>query len=390
MQLAAKIPRHNRAGYLKAQLSGEARYYSFLPTPLQSITLNRLDDSFYFLMAQTRHQIGVLDVLSSRIPNMDLFISMYVRKEALLSSQIEGTQATLDDILDPQVEQNRNLNVTEVINYIKAVHYALERMGKLPLCIRLLRETHGILLAGNRGGEKAPGEFRRTQNWIGAGGSTINTASFVPPAPEDMAAALDDLEEFINQGYDSMDPLIKAALIHYQFETIHPFLDGNGRMGRLLITLYLYEKKLLSKPALYISCFLKQNQAEYYNRLSEVRRKGSYEQWVRFFMQGINDTAEDAIAAIEQMAALRERNTGRIASLGRSTKTAMKLYTYIERNPIIEISKTADDLGVSFNTAAKAVDHLAALNILRPTADARRNRCFAYEDYLAILRKDTE
>ncbi|MFP3041536.1 Fic family protein [Treponema primitia] len=383
------------AGYLKAQLSGEARYFSFLPSPLQSITLNGLDDTFYFLMAQTRHQIGVLDVLSSRIPNMDLFISMYVRKEALLSSQIEGTQATLDDILDPQAERNRNLNVAEVINYIKAVHFALDRLGKLPLCIRLLRETHGILLAGNRGGEKAPGEFRRTQNWIGPGGSTIKTASFVPPAPEDLAPALDDLERFINDDIPltaefAVDPLIKAALIHYQFETIHPFLDGNGRMGRLLIILYLCEKKLLSKPALYLSCFLKQNQAEYYNRLSEVRRRGSYEQWIRFFIRGIKDTTEDAIGAIEQMTALREWNTGRIASLGRSAKTARKLYAYIERNPIIEIGKTAEDLGLSFNTAAKAVNHLTALNILRPTADAKRNRCFAYEDYLAILRKDTE
>jgi Fic family protein len=391
-----------RAGTLKPQLSGEAQYFSFVPTPLQQVGLSAMDEEFATLLAQTYHYLGVLDAISSRIPNMDLFISMYIRKEALLSSQIEGTQATLEDILDPQAETNQNLNVAEVIGYIRALHFAMEGMEKLPLCTRLLRETHRILLSGGdfarnsgiRGSEKNPGEFRRSQNWIGAGGSTIKTARYIPPSPEDMIPALDDLERFINDeggvSGTAGDPLISAALIHYQFETIHPFLDGNGRIGRLLIILYLCEKKLLSKPALYISCYLKQNQREYYDRLNEVRKKGDYESWVRFFIRGIGETAADAIAAIDQLTNLRDRNTQKISGLGRSAKTAGKLYGYIEGNPIIEVGKTARDLGVSFNTVEKAIEQLGNLGILAQTGTGKRNRVFAYAEYLDILRKGTE
>jgi Fic family protein len=341
--------------------------------------------------------LGVLDVLSSRIPDIDLFIAQYVRKEALLSSQIEGTQATLDDILNPEAEQNRNLDVSEVVNYIRALHFALDRMKELPLCCRLFRETHGILLAGRRGGGKAPGEFRRTQNWLGPAGSVINTARYVPPAPEDMAPALDELEGFINAKDDGMslnaDPLVRAALIHYQFETIHPFLDGNGRIGRLLIILYLMEKELLSKPVLYISYFLKLNRGEYYERLSRVRARGDYEQWIDFFIRAVHDTAVDAIETIDALMTLRDRNAAKIETLGRSAKAAQKLYTYIEQNPILDIGKTAAALGLSFNTVTKAVENLMTLGILRQTGKdgraAARNRTFACEEYLEILRKGT-
>jgi Fic family protein len=384
----------NRAGFLKAQLEGEARYYTFVPTPLQKISLEP-DSQCYGLLARTRHELGVLDVLSSRIPDMDLFIAMYIRKEALLSSQIEGTQATLDDILEPGAERNRNLHVAEVIQYIKAVHFALDRMGELPLCCRLLREVHEILLAEQRGAEKNPGEFRRSQNWIGAGNSTIKTASYVPPCPQDMAAALDDLERFIHDDEHETDPLIQAALIHYQFETIHPFLDGNGRIGRLLIVLFLCAKGILIKPALYISWYLKRNRLEYYDRLEEVRKRGNYEQWIVFFMTALHASVREALGTIEKLAALRERNRAKISALGRSAKSARNLYDYLERSPIIEIGKTAAGLGMSFNTIDKAAEHLRALGILAQTGSrdgpmAARNRRFAYTEYLDILREGAE
>lgn len=217
-----------------------------------------MDEEIIFLLVKANRTLGILDALSSRIPNINLFVSMYVRKEALLSSQIEGTQATLDDILDPELENNTNSNVADVINYIKAVWYATNRLQELPLCNRLLREIHKVLLEDMRGGEKNPGEFRYSQNWIRSQGSTLKNATYIPPNPDDMEIAMSDLEKFINCE-DDLDALIKIALIHYQFETIHPFLDGNGRIGRLLITLFLREKQLLNYPTLYISYFLKRN-----------------------------------------------------------------------------------------------------------------------------------
>ena len=226
--------------------------------------------------------LATLDTLSSYIPNMNLFVSMYVRKEALLSSQIEGTQATLEDVLDPLIEKNANQNVADVVNYIKAAEFALERMNTLPLCNRLIKETHAVLMSGVRGQEKNPGEFRTSQNWIGAAGSSLKNARYIPPNPEDMTDAMSDLEKYINSD-DSLDVLIQAALLHYQFETIHPFLDGNGRVGRLLITLFLMEQGALNSPALYISYYLKKNRIEYYDRMSEVRNKDNYENIIEDF-----------------------------------------------------------------------------------------------------------
>jgi Fic family protein len=246
-----------------------------------------------------------------------------------------------------------------------------------------------VLLSGIRGGEKNPGEFRRSQNWIGPAGSAINTAVFVPPAPDDMIKALGDLETYINEDRDRIDPLIKAALIHYQFETIHPFLDGNGRIGRLLITLFLREKSILSKPVLYISCYLKLNRIEYFDRLMEVRKKGRYSQWIRFFVQTVLDTAEDAVKTIDALMGLRESNRAKINGLGRSEKTALRLYKYIEGSPIIDIGRTATDLGLSYNTAASGIKHLQNLGILHAVTNSRRNRVFAYAEYLDILRLGT-
>jgi Fic family protein len=379
----------NRAGQYIKQLSGEAQYNAFSPTPLQKVEMSDMDGDFQALLAKTNRLIGKIDGVVSGIPDIDLFISMYIRKEALLSSQIEGTQATLDDILDPEAEENQNINVSEVLNYIKAADYAIERMDELPLCLRLLKEAHEILMTGIRGGEKNPGEFRRSQNWIGPGGSTLKTASYIPPTVDDMEDALSELEKYINQDDPEPDVLIRAALIHYQFETIHPFLDGNGRIGRLLIILYLIQKQVLQKPVLYISYFLKLNRLDYYERLMIVRNKGNYEQWIRFFIEALYQTADDALTTIEQLTALRAKNHGKIAGLGRSAKNARQVYDYIERCPIIDIGKTSNELEMSFTTASRAVENLCKLDILQLTENVKRNRCFAYEEYLAILRKDT-
>jgi Fic family protein len=291
-------------------------------------------------------------------------------------------------VLDPNIDENTNQNVAEVINYIKASQYATDRLNELPICNRLLREMHAILLSGLRGSEKNPGEFRSSQNWIGPAGSNLKTARFIPPMPEDMISAMSDLERFINNEYD-LDGLIKIALIHYQFETIHPFLDGNGRIGRLLIALLLKEQKLLSRDTLYISYFLKRNRVEYYDRLNEVRQKGNYEQWVSFFLLAVDESAQDATKTIEQLVELHQKNHSIILKTGKAAKTIVKVFGYLERSPIIDINKTRSALGLSFNAVSNAVKSLQDLGILKQTENVRRNRTFAYEDYLKILRKDT-
>ncbi len=380
----------NRAGTYVTNLSGEMSYSSFRPTPLPPDPPVALDEQMNSLLVSAHRSLSLLDGLSTRIPDMDLFVSMYVRKEALLSSQIEGTQATLEDVLDPMLDRNVNRNVTDVVNYVKATSFALERLNDLPLCARLLRETHAILMENVRGQEKNPGEFRYSQNWIGGQGSTLKNATYIPPNPEDMVLAISDLEKFFHEE-DDLDPLIRAALIHYQFETIHPFLDGNGRIGRLLITLYLMETGMLSSPSLYISCFLKQNRVEYYDRMSEVRRTGDYEQWVRFFLRAIAEAAEDAIATIDRLFALQEKNRQLMqSSFGtRSQKNAAVLFSYLERNPILEIGQTATALHLSYNTVSRFVTDFCRLGILRENARRGKAHIYSYEEYLEILRKDT-
>lgn len=375
-----------RSGQYITNLSGEAAYKSFRPAPLPPEI--DMDQEMATTLADAARALATLDTLSAYIPNMNLFVSMYVRKEALMSSQIEGTQATLEDVLDPLIEHNANQNVADVINYIKATEYALDRLNTLPLCNRLIKETHAVLMAGVRGQEKSPGEFRTSQNWIGAAGSTLKTARYIPPVPEDMIVAMSDLEKYINSD-DTLDVLIQAALLHYQFETIHPFLDGNGRIGRLLVTLFLMEKKALSTPALYISYYLKKNRIEYYDRMSEVRNKDNYEQWLRFFLLAIKESAEDAAQTIHALYDLHEKNVHTIQKMGRAAKTAQMLFAYLEQNPIIDIKKTAADLELSFSTVSGAVKRLVDAGILVQTNNASRNRVFAYEAYLEILRKDT-
>ena len=379
---------NNRAGHYKSNLSGEMTYKSFVPNPLPPSPPIELPEDIIALLVEANSQLAVLESVATRIPNVELFVSMYVRKEALMSSQIEGTQATLEDVLDPMLDANTNRNVADVVNYIKATEFAINRLQALPLCNRLIKETHAVLMEGVRGQEKSPGEFRYSQNWIGGQGSTLKNARYIPPSPDDMLDAMSDLEKYINAD-DDLDALIRAALVHYQFETIHPFLDGNGRVGRLLITLFLMEKRVLSTPALYISYFLKKNRVEYYDRMTEVRTKGNYEQWVKFFLQAIMESAEDATATIDELIALHDANVSVISKLGRASKNVMLVFNYLESNPIIEIRKTSEALGITFNTTSSAVNRLVDADILVQTSNNSRNRTFAYEAYLDILRKGT-
>jgi len=379
---------NTRSGIYITNLSGEYAYKSFKPAPLPPEPPIELNGDMITLLVEANRQLALLVGRTAHIPNVNLFVSMYVRKEALLSSQIEGTQATLEDILDPFIEENANRDVAEVINYIKATEFAIARRKELPLCNRLIREIHAVLLGGIRGREKDPGEFRRSQNWIGGQGGVLKNARYVPPNVEDMTEAMSDLEKYINAD-GGLDVLVRAALIHYQFETIHPFLDGNGRVGRLLITLFLLDKGLLSAPALYISYFLKKNRVEYYDRMMEVRDKGSYEQWIKFFLQAVLESALDAAYTIGKLSELRANSIKMIMGMGRASKTALRLHEYLEQNPIIEIQKTATALNMAFSTVAAAVNRLREAGILAQSAGEQRNRIFSYEPYLALLRGGT-
>ena len=378
----------NRAGEYINNMTGEAAYQSFRPAALPPVPPLELNDDVVQLLIDANRELSRLNTTASLIPNPDLFVSMYVRKEALMTSEMEGTQCTLDDILDPDADANANLDVGDVVNYIKAAQYAIQRMKTLPLCNRLLRETHEKLLSGVRGQEKNPGEFRRSQNWVGPKGCGLKDARYIPPSVEDMSIAMSALEKYINEDRQ-YDTLVRVALVHYQFETIHPFLDGNGRIGRLLIMLYLMDQKLLDKPVLYVSYFLKKNQVEYYDRISEVRRSGNYEQWVRFFLEAVHAAAKDAVESIQKLTELHDRNLAVLPPVKRSVDHVRGLFDYLEQHPIIDIKRTAQALGVSYNTAAAAIRKLIDLGILHETTNAARNRVFAYQEYLDVLRKDT-
>ena len=378
----------DRAGRYRRNLSGDAEYKSFVPAQLPPVPGIELNGDIVRALVQANKTLAQLDSISSMIPSIELFVSMYVRKEALMSSQIEGTQATIEDILDPLIEKNANRNVVDVVNYVRATEYAINRLDTLPLCNRLIKETHAVLMENVRGQEKSPGEFRRSQNWIGAQGSTLKNARYIPPCPDDMEECMSDLEKYINSD-DETDILIKAALIHYQFETIHPFLDGNGRIGRLLITLFLLQKKVLSKPSLYISYFLKKNRTEYYDRMMEVREKGNYEQWVLFFLNAITESAEDAIEAVEELSALHDSNVAVIEAMGRSRQNILQVFNYFESNPIVEIGKTAQALNLSFNTVSSSIRKLIDAGIVVQNRNTSRNRSFIYGKYLNILKRGT-
>lgn len=377
----------NIAGKYITNLSGDAEYKSFYPSSLPPNSIEMDDEMISLLISANKH-IVFLDSITSQIPSMKLFISMYVRKEALMSSQIEGTQATLEDILDPSLDKNTNIDVSDVVNYLKAVEYAIDRLNTLPLCNRLIKETHEILMNNTRGQNKTPGEFRHSQNWIGGPGCTLKEARYIPPNPIDMQECISDLEKYMNSE-DNLDFLIQTALIHYQFETIHPFLDGNGRMGRLLIILFLIEKKVLSSPVLYISYYLKKNRVEYYDRMSEVRTKGNYEQWIKFFLRALDESAKDAIESINKLKELHDKNISSIKQTIKHPSNTIRIFEYLEKNPIIDIAKTANSLDLSFNTVSACINNLTKLSIISKTNTANRNRTFSYTEYLNILRDGT-
>lgn len=371
----------NRAGQYVSVLKGELAYKAYKPNPLPPSPEIVMDNDFVSLLAKAQNYLGQLDAVSKLVPNIDLFLGAYVRKEALLSSQIEGTQATLEDVLNADNESSVNLDVSDVINYVNALNFAVDRMRTLPICGRLLCEVHNVLMQNVRGQEKNPGEFRRSQNWIGGANSTIQTARYVPPTVEDMQQALSDLEKFINES--DLDVLIKTALVHYQFETIHPFLDGNGRIGRMLIILMLLNEHALSRPVLYLSLFLKTNRIEYYDRLSEVRAKGNYEQWIKFFLTGIIETCQNCIQTITAMDSLITSDRQKLSD---QTKITIAVFDYLKEHPIINIGVTAKALGVSFNTVSSAIKQMMTLGIVAENGAKARERIFEYTAYLNILK----
>lgn len=375
----------NRAGEYITALGGINAYKAYRPNPLPPFPSIEMDAEMTSLLSKAHGELGRLDAVSQFVPDVNLFLGSYVRKEALLSSQIEGTQATLEDVLDPDVNTSVDLNVDEVVRYVAALQFAVEELKHLPLCNRLLCSTHRVLMQGVRGQEKNPGEFRRSQNWIGASNSNLATARYVPPTVEDMQKGMSDLEKFIHQ--DEMDILLKTALVHYQFETIHPFLDGNGRIGRMLIVLMLLESGVLSQPTLYLSLFLKTNRVEYYDRLSEVRVKGNYEQWIKFFLRGVIATCQDGVQTIARLSQLIQSDE---AKLPRQSKTLRSVFGYAKEHPILSIGPTAKELGLSFNSVASAIKQLLEAKILREMTSKSRNRIYEYTEYVNILKSGTE
>lgn len=376
----------NRAGKTVKNFSGESAYFSFYPQPLPPVPAIEIDSEMLSLITDAHEKTAVLDSVSDRVPNKDLFISMYVRKEAILSSQIEGTQCTLDDLLNPEADEFVNADISDVVNYVKAINFSTLRLAELPLCNRLIRETHAVLMKSVRGCDKTPGEFRVSQNWIGGAGSTLKNARYIPPNPSDMKECMSDFEKFMNKE-DDMDIFVKAALLHYQFETIHPFLDGNGRIGRLLITLFLMQNQAISSPLLYLSYYLKSNRIEYYDRMAEIRKSGNYEQWIKFFLRGVSETASDATETIDLLTELHRKNEKILAETQYSSKKLPEFLRYLEQNPIIETKKTAAALNYSYNTVANYISLFCEKGILKQTSKSGKSRIYSYEDYLGILRK---
>lgn len=382
----------NGQGFLRQNLHGDAAYFSFVPTALQDVVPLSIEDETLRLLTACSRRLGELEGMLHFVPNADMYLAMYVRKEALLSAQIEGTQCTFDDIIDPERAELIKKDVADVVSYVKASDYAKSRLDEMPLCARFLREVHEILMSGTRGSEKTPGEMRVSQNWIGPTGCTIGNATYIPPNLDDMAEAIGDLERFINEPSIDVDPIIRAALIHYQFETIHPFLDGNGRLGRLLITLSLMNDGVLSDAVFYPSYQLKRRRHEYYERLMDVRENGSFEAWITFFCDCMLESANDAIDSLKSLVTLHDGNVTYINDrMGRLAANGQKLLELLEGNPIVTIAYVSDKLKISRTAASNLVNAFIDAGILVTLDESRqRYRVFLYEDYLAILRKGDE
>jgi Fic family protein len=349
-----------------------------------------LDASGVSALSAADLAIGRLDGVAQTLPNPDLFVAMYVRREAVLSSQIEGTQSTLDDVLAFELDaQTRDLpkDVEEIVNYVKAMNYGIDRVAQLPLSLRLIREIHAELMKNVRGQHKDPGEFRRSQNWIGAGASTpIERATFVPPPVREMTIALDDFEKFLH-AEQSLPVLVYCGIAHAQFETIHPFLDGNGRVGRLLISFLLVHRGVMHRPLLYLSHFFKANRDEYYDRLMSVRDEGDWEGWLTFFLRGVAETSADATRTAKQIVSLREAHRARIQEA--TSPNGLRLLDLLFRRPMVNVALVQERLKLSFVTAAKLIEALAELGVVEEITGARRNRVFRYSPYLALFADDT-
>lgn len=359
---------------------------AFFPNPLPPVELDAARLASRVSAADLA--LGRLDGVAEFIPNADLFVAMYGRKEALLSSQIEGTQATLEDVLEFEAgidaRANRAPDVDEVMNHISAMRVGLERLQTLPLSNRLLREIHLELLQGVRGEHRSPGSFRTIQNWIGPKGSTLASASYVPPPPNVVPEAMANLEEYI-RGEDPTPILVRCGVAHAQFETIHPFLDGNGRLGRLLITFMLCERGVLRRPLLYLSAFLKQNRGDYYAWLMRVREQGDWEGWLSFFLQGVREVAEGAHESARRIVAIREAHVELLRQTMPNSVTAPRLLDMLFRMPILTVKKAEEQLAVTTPTANSLVGEFERIGILKEVTGRRRDRVFRYGEYMKIL-----
>ena len=378
----------NRAGSFVQQNSG---YKAFVPSPLPPQPPINLDNEMLALLSKADRCLGRLDGITEILPNPDLFVAMYVKKEALLSSQIEGTQASLIDVLnaDEVSGSEKEKSVEEVVNYVQAMNYGLKRLDELPLSLRLIREIHEILLTDVRGSEKSPGEFRRTQNWLGASGSTLSTATFVPPPIDEMTNAMYNLEEFFYKE-EYLPPLIKIGLIHAQFETIHPFLDGNGRMGRLLITFWLCQQQILSKPLLYLSYYFKRNRTEYYDRLMDIRTKGDWENWLKFFLKGMAEISLEATDTAKSILSIKEEHSHIINASVSNPANGLKLLEALFEHPMITVNGAKDILKVSYPTASSLITDFCSLGILTDNSAMQRNRKYTYQEYVQLLEAGTD
>lgn len=375
----------NRAGVFMNQPSG---YKSFFPKKLPPEPMINMDLEMLKLLSDADRELGRLDGITQILPNPELFVAMYVQKEAVLSSQIEGTQASLTDILDIGADMNKDTEIQDVVNYVSAMKYGLTRLQTFPLCLRLIREIHAVLLKEGRGSNRNPGEFRTSQNWIGPAGCTLSNATFVPPTVPDMNVALGDLESFFYEK-DDIPSLIKIALIHAQFESIHPFLDGNGRVGRLLITFWLCSEKILSQPLLYLSYYFKINRLEYYDRLMAVRKSGDWEGWIKFFLKGIASVSDEATESAKLIIQLKEKYSQILSD--KSNNNYIKLLDHLFETPFICKNSAAEFLQISYPTASTIIEEFVRQNILTDiTPDQQRNKRYCFVEYVNILNRGTE
>lgn len=374
-----------QTGKLIQQLEG---YSAFVPFDLPPEPPLEFDDELQGLLSRADRALGRLDGSIQSLPNPELFVFMYVRKEAVLSSQIEGTQASLGDVLEVEAQifdPTRPDDTEEILNYVNAMNYGLERLTELPMSLRLVREIHERLMKGVRGQHATPGDFRTSQNWIGPQGASLNQATFVPPPPHLLPGLLGNLERYIHTE-DNTPLLIRLALIHAHFETLHPFLDGNGRMGRLLIAFSLCEQTVLLSPVLYLSHYLKRNRTTYYANLQAIRETGDWESWVKFFLRGVAEVANEATETSRNIVQMREEHREQlIENLGRGAANGLKLLESLYRRPIFAVGNVSDLLGVSPQAANKLTDKFEQLGLVKEITGNKRNRVFRYDPYIALF-----